>query len=75
MSVSSSAGSCRHDGQLRDAVALHEVDRGAHLLVRVDDDEVGELRPVAVLARITCATVGAGARRSMKPYWIIQLSS
>ena len=29
----------------------------------------------ARLKRITSSTVGAGARRSMNPYWIIQLSS
>ena len=33
-----------HHRQLRDPVALHEVDRSADLLVRVDRDEVGQVR-------------------------------
>ena len=49
MSVSVVGGLVAHDRQLRDAVALHQLDRGADLLVRVDDDEVGH-RVVLVAA-------------------------
>ena len=49
MSASDSAVAVADDRQLRDAVALHQLDRDADLLRRLDRDEVGQVRLLAAL--------------------------
>ena len=50
------------DRELRDPVALHQLDRRAELLVRLADDEVGQRRRRACLYASTCSTVSARRR-------------
>ena len=50
-SVSEAVVAAPDDGQLGDPVALHELDGGADLLVRLADDEVGRSAIVGVLER------------------------
>ena len=53
-----SAGGDRDHRQLRDAPALHQLDRLADLVGRLDDDQLRHLGPSLRLAAITSRTVG-----------------
>ena len=63
------------DRELRDPVALHQLDRGAELLVRLEHDQIGRAVAGVLVRRAPARRCPGCRRRSRNPCSSIQLSS